>query len=50
VSDYTPNPEHQFVLGDWTGGCQDRASSCAATHASPAADDIVRRPAELGAV
>jgi hypothetical protein len=50
VSDHTPNPEHQFVLVAWTGGCEDRASSCAAMHASPAADEIVRRPAELGAV
>jgi hypothetical protein len=49
VSEYTPNPEHQFVLGAWTADTRDRASSGAATHARAVGDGIVRRPAELGA-
>ena len=50
LSDYTPNPEHQSVLVCLDRGLSGSCHSCAAMHASPAADEIVRRPAELGAV
>jgi hypothetical protein len=50
VSEYTPNPEHQFVLGAWTGCGPARGGAAEPLHGSTAADEIVRGPAELGAV
>jgi xylose isomerase len=49
MSDYTPNPEHQFVFGLWTVGNPGRDSWGGPTRAPLAADEIVRRLAEIGA-
>jgi xylose isomerase len=49
MSHYTPNPVHQFVSDLWTGGNPGRDSWGGPTRAPLAADEIVRRLAELGA-